>query len=423
MLTLFVVPSASGDLSSDGPTAATGAGSAPDTLTPPDGASQARGTDGGAAILELAEAMQPDPLTAGAAAPSPPAVQASPAAVAEGEAGAPATGEEEGEEGASQDENGTPAADGPAASALAQPDALAAAGTAPIIGTNDAVGWGSAAAATIHQGHITWNRVELSSKTNTLSGSINDGFKVLLVAGNTSDSTPLSQVAVAEWGARVTAELKANAASVTLAEAGNEMYLKGGVANPVQYAHLYMAAIEDLKAAGVHVPLLFNMTGDFPHGTWGSPTGWSQDSSGGGWLREAVKAVPALAKAILANGVAIHPYGEVGENHHDDYGVSAIAAEESVARTVLGSIPSFYVTEFGYSLSACGRDLGACSAKEQAAKMKSAYSVMLADPNIAGIWWYQSHDDSTGRFGFMTNANKPRPSFKTLSAIAVGAGQ
>ena len=381
-LTLFVVPSASGDLSSDGPSAwsaATETVSAPDLLGTP--------------------------------------------TVGEGQTDASGEGEDEGEEGASQGEGAAPAQTAAAAPAVAQPNALAAAGTAPIIGTNDAVGWGSAAASVIHQGHITWNRVELSSKSNTLAGSISGGFKVLLIVGNTNDSTPLSQTPVAEWGARVTAELKPNAGSVALAEAGNEMYLKGEVANPVQYARMYMAAIEDLKAAGVHVPLMFNMTGDFPHGTWAAPSGWSQDASGGGWLREAVNAVPGLAKAILANGVAIHPYGEVGENKHDDYGVGAIAAEEAVARTVLGAIPSFYVTEFGYSLSACGRDLGACSAKEQATKMQSAYSVMLADPHIAGIWWYQSHDDSTGHFGFMTNKNKPRPSFKTLSAIAAAAGQ
>ena len=289
--------------------------------------------------------------------------------------------------------------------------------TPPIVGTSDAVGWGNLAAQTIKQGHITWNRVDPSSPTNTMSSSLSAGFKVLLIAGNSSDSQPLSQIVPSQWGTRVTGELRANPGA-SIAEAGNEPYLKGGVAEPAQYARMYMAAIEDLKAAGIHTPLLFNMYGDYLRGT-----SWSLDASGGGWLRDALAAAPGLAKAILANGVAIHPYGEVGENRHDDYGLGAITAEEGVTRTLLGAIPAFYVTEFGYSLRDCGRDLGACSKREQAGKLEAAYSVMLADPHIAGIWWYQSHDDGTGRFGFMNRNNTARPAFKALSAIAAGTGQ
>ncbi len=289
--------------------------------------------------------------------------------------------------------------------------------TRPIIGTSDAVGWGNLAAQTIKQGHITWNRVDPASATNTMSSSLSNGFKVLLIVGNSSDSQPLSQIVPSQWGAKVTSELRASP-NAALAEAGNEPYLKGGITEPAQYAHMYMAAIEDLKAAGIHTPLLFNMYGDYLRGT-----SWSLDAGGGGWLHDALAAAPGLAKAILANGVAIHPYGEVGENRHDDYGLGAIAAEESVTRTLLGAIPAFYVTEFGYSLSDCGRDLGACSKREQAARLEAAYGVMLADPHVAGIWWYQSHDDRTGRFGYMNRNNITRPAFKALAAIAAGVGQ
>ncbi len=293
---------------------------------------------------------------------------------------------------------------------------------APIIGTNDGAGWGPEAARTIRAGHLTWDRVELGGAGSLLASSLSDGFKVLAIVNNINDQTPLSAVNPSEWGAQVAAELKASP-GVSIAEAGNESYLKGGVANPVQYGRMYLAAVEAMKAAGVHTRLLFNLIGDYPLGTWSAPKGWSTDAAGGGWLRTAVNGVPGLAGAILANGVSIHPYGAVGENSHDTYGVSAAAAEEAVTGAVLGAIPPFYVTEFGYTLKHCGASNGACSKRDQSNKLQSAYNVFLADPHIAGIWWYQSHDDSTGHFGLMTNKNKQRLSFKTLSAIAAAAGQ
>ncbi|MGO9761158.1 MAG: hypothetical protein ACLP1Q_07865 [Solirubrobacteraceae bacterium] len=292
----------------------------------------------------------------------------------------------------------------------------------PIIGTNDATGWGRNAARTILQGQITWNRVELGALNNTLSQSLSDGFKVLAIVNNTDDGTPLSALNASTWGAEVVAELEHDP-GISIAEASNEAYLKGGVAEPVQYGRMYLAAVQDMNAAGIDVPLLFNMTGDIPLGSWSDPSGWSEDASGGGWLRDAVNGVPGLAAAILANGISIHPYGAVGENDRDDFGVASAAADEAVAKAVLGSIPPFYVTEIGYDLSRCGAGLGACSKREQASRLQAAYSELLADPHVKGIWWYQSHDDGTGRFGFMNNNNKPRPSFTALSAIAVAAGQ
>jgi hypothetical protein len=291
-----------------------------------------------------------------------------------------------------------------------------------IIGTNDGAGWGTGAARTILAGHITWNRVEIGMSSNTLAESHSDGFHTLAIVGNVNDGTPLSQVEPNSWGATVVSQLQANP-GITIAEAGNEMYLKGNIANPVQYGRMYLAAINAMKAAGIHTPLLFNMLGDYHLGTWSSPTGYSEDAHGGGWLHDAVAGVPGLATAILANGLSTHPYGALGENREDTNGVSAVPAQESVAQTVLGAIPPIYITEFGYSLNNCGADDGACSQPEQAAKMRSAYTALLADPHVAGIWWYQSHDDSTGQFGFMNNDNTTRPSFQTLSTIATEQGQ
>jgi hypothetical protein len=300
--------------------------------------------------------------------------------------------------------------------------AFALAVTGAIIGTNDGSGWGPLAAAKIVAGHITWDRFSTKAWSQGVLTSQNYGFNVLGILNAVNDRTPLSQIEPNAWGQQAAAELAAHP-SMTLAEAGNESYLKGNVANPVQYGRMYMAAIKAIKARGFNVRLLFNMTGDYPRGTWSVPGSWSEDARGGGWLRDAVNGVPGLAAAILANGVSIHPYGAVGENKHDDYGVSAAAADEAVAGQVLGSIPRFYITEFGYSLSACGRDLGACTPKEQAEKARAAYNVLLSDPHVYGIWWYQSHDDSTGRFGYMSNLNMKRPAFAVLASFAKAEGQ
>ncbi|HEY4428185.1 MAG TPA: hypothetical protein VGN08_08295 [Solirubrobacteraceae bacterium] len=307
---------------------------------------------------------------------------------------------------------------------LAAPRPAAAPSThTAIIGTNDGVGWGTQAAQTMIAAHITWNRVDLASESNTLTTSLRDGFKVLAIVGNTDDSAPLSRVDPKRWGAEVVAQLK-GAYGISIAEAANEAYRKGDVADPVRYGRMYLSAVEGMAAAGIRTRLLFNMTGDYPHGSWSSPEGWSEDSRGGGWLRTAVAGVPGLAAAIRANGISTHPYGAVGQDDHDVWGVGSVAADEAVARSVLGSVPPIYVTEFGYDLNRCGDDLGACSNADQAAKLKAAYRVLLADPAVAGIWWYQSHDDgSIDSYGFMNDDNSPRPSFWALSGFAVAAGQ
>jgi hypothetical protein len=291
-----------------------------------------------------------------------------------------------------------------------------------IVGTNDGAGWGPAAAQTILAGHITWNRVEIGMGSNTLAQSLSDGFRVLAIVGNVNDGTPLSQIEPNAWAASIVSELQANP-GITIAEAGNEMYLKGNVANPLQYGRMYLAATTAMKAAGIHTPLLFNMLGDYHLGTWSTPTGYSNDASGGGWLHDAVTGVPGLANAILANGLSTHPYGALGENHNDTNGVGAVPAQETVAKNVLGAIPPIYITEFGYSLNNCGQNDGACSEAEQATKMRTAYQALLADPHVDGIWWYQSHDDSTGHFGYMNNDNTTRPAYTTLTQIATEQGQ
>jgi hypothetical protein len=291
-----------------------------------------------------------------------------------------------------------------------------------IIGTNDAAGWGPTFAHTLLAGHITWNRVEIGSPNNPISLSQQYGFRSIAIVGNTPDGTPLSSYSPTQWAQTVVTQL-AEHPEIALAEAGNEMYYKHGTADPVQYGRMYLAAVNAVKAAGIHTPLLFNMFGDYAVTSPNGSTSWSQDAHNGGWLRDAVNGVPGLASAISANGLSTHPYGAVGEDQADDAGVKSVAGQEAVARTVLGTTPPFYITEFGYDLAACGAPRGACSLQEQASKMQAAYNVFLADPSVAGIWWYQAHDDSTGQFGFINEGNTTRPAFGVISAFAVEQGQ
>jgi hypothetical protein len=293
-----------------------------------------------------------------------------------------------------------------------------------IVGTNDAIGWGPEASARIFAAHITWDRVEVGGQY-TVAQSVHAGFKVLAIVGNTPDGDNLSGIDPTKWGEEVLNQVRGNP-SMSIAEAGNEMYLKGGLADPVQYGKMYLAAVNYLREAGIHMRLLFNMWGDYerPAGSETSATGgWSRDASGGGWLRDAVNGVPGLGKAILANGVSTHPYGRPGENYLDSQGVGAVAAQEAVAQQVLGEVPSFYVTEYGIDLRHCGQFDGACSEQDQAIEMHRAYETFLEDPHVSGIWWYQVRDESIGAFGYLNENNTSRPAFAVLSAAAISQGQ
>jgi hypothetical protein len=289
-----------------------------------------------------------------------------------------------------------------------------------IIGTNDASGWGLQPALRIRAAHILWDRVAISHSgyTKLLGRSLRDHFHVLGIVGNVDDQAALSTVEPQRYGESVVRQLRANP-GIGIAEAGNEMYLKAHRPEPVQYGRLYLAAVTAMRAAGIRTSLLFNMEGDYRRPDSGE---WSLDLTGGGWLGDAVRGVPGLAAAILANGVSVHPYGELFANRHDTAGVRAVAADESVLRRDLGAIPPIYITEFGFNLAACGSSEGACSPNDQASKLKAAYAQFLSDPHVAGIWWYQSHQDSTGDWGYMNSDNSVRPSFAALARIAARQG-
>jgi hypothetical protein len=307
----------------------------------------------------------------------------------------------------------------------------------PIIGLGAATGWGSTAAATVHAGHVDWDRIDMGTATTAdshVTGAIGAGFDVLGVVGNVADGTPLSSVTTSTWASNVVTQMQSNP-GLAMAEAGNEMYFKGGVANPVKYGQMYLAAVNALSTAGIHTKLLFNMWGDYFCGTTGviscPSNGWSQDSQGRGWLADAVNGVPGLAAAIAANGVSTHPYGAIGQNNADESGTAAVAAQESAAQAALGTIPPFYVTEMGFDLDLCGNDSGACSQADQATKLGQAMAVFLGDDHVEGVWWFQAWDYGSGNaWGILdtpvqagNGAGAARPAFTTLSNLAVQYGQ
>jgi hypothetical protein len=307
----------------------------------------------------------------------------------------------------------------------------------PIIGLDAATGWGPTAAATVHAGHVDWDRIDMGTATtanSSVSSAISEGFSVLGIVGNVADGTPLSSVTTTTWANNVVTQMQSNP-GLAMAEAGNEMYYKGGVANPVKYGQMYLAAVNALSAAGIHTKLLFDMFGDYYCGTTGviscPSNGWSQDSQGRGWLADAVNGVPGLAAAIAANGLSTHPYGAVGQNSADSAGTAAVAAQESAAQAALGTIPPFYITEMGYNLDLCGDDAGACSQSDQATKLGQAMAVFLGDDHVEGVWWFQAWDYGSGNaWGILDTPDQAgaaggaaRPAFTTLSNLAVQYGQ
>ena len=95
-----------------------------------------------------------------------------------------------------------------------------------------------------------------------------------------------------------------------------------------------------------------------------------------------------------------------------------------MANTVLGSIPPFYVTEIGYALSLLWQPPTArAHATNRRASCRPPTKCSSPTRTSQGIWWYQSHDDSTGDYGFMTKKNRLRPAFRVLSAIGQAVGQ
>ena len=299
-----------------------------------------------------------------------------------------------------------------------------------IIGLNNASKMGASVAKTITNGGVKWTRIEDGADpVDTVANADAEGLKTDIIVGNDSNSTPLDQINLASWVSETVAEVsdRASDPNVGLYEVMNEPVAKGNgnEGDPVTYGKMYLALYNTLIADNIHVKLLFADTGDYKKACTNGCSGgytWSQDANGGGWMRDAVNANPGLAQAILANGVTTHVYGDGSptENDADDTGIAAVAAEENVAKTVLGAIPDFYITETGFSIGA-----GSPSVPDQATQaslLNAQYTAYLADPHIKGIWVYTIDDDGSGNFGVFNSDGSPRPAFTEVMVPVASSG-
>jgi hypothetical protein len=175
----------------------------------------------------------------------------------------------------------------------------------PLIGTNGGAGWGPAPAATLLQAGIAWDRIAYDYPSNgpeqySVSTSAGYGFQALLILGNTDDNTLLSTFSPSDYGSKCVQVIQQFKNQISLYEIGNEMFLKGGKADPVSYANLVMALYDAYDAAGLSGHrLLINAYGDYQlaNGQWSS-----LDSTPiAGWLGVMAKTQPRLlARCVRA---------------------------------------------------------------------------------------------------------------------------
>jgi hypothetical protein len=314
----------------------------------------------------------------------------------------------------------TLAAGSPAAAAGATRDA------GPIIGVNDGSGWGAGDSARLHELGLYSERVEAGSHL-TIGESVAEGWREdVVTVGNVADEESLYEVNVPAWTKTALAQVEQSAAyGVRLMEVGNEMYWKGPRCagcgwhvEPRKYAAMFMSLARAVD--GAHVPnvtLLFDSYGDFEEYE-GAPR--SQIWSGGGWIGEAVEAEPELRTAV--GGFAAHPYGEPGENRENDGGPVATEVQHEQAVALGFRHTGFYATEVGVSVEG---QADPSSLAEQAEKLGAISAELISFGFVKGIWYYQTHDDGTGKWGLIEQqtGQSPfvgRPSLHVVSEFALG---
>jgi hypothetical protein len=297
----------------------------------------------------------------------------------------------------------------------AEPPSGTGEGSGVIIGVNNISGWGPEQGAKMLATGITSERLEYGDFT-TIQQSLTNGFRNdTVIVGNTPDGSRLSTINTSSWVSSTLAAVKEEAANgVTLLEVGNEMYLKGGQAEPVKYAEMYMALADAVDAANVKgVKLLFNSFGDYQR-TDGT---FSNVPEGGGWLADALRAQPRLKTRVDA--FSAHPYGLARENNENtnDWGPGALEAEHRQAVELGFSHTDYYATEFGVQLDA-GGVTGSNSEAEQAERIKAVFEELIATGYVKGIWYYGPHDNETGKWGLVTDPWTPRKSLAVVASFA-----
>jgi|GEM_PF-2529201 len=292
-----------------------------------------------------------------------------------------------------------------------------------IIGVNDGSGWGPADAKRFVELGLNSERIGVPESgpagwlTEYLKTSEGNGFRDdTVIVGNTPDQEPLANVNIPEWTATTVREVKeASENGATLLEVGNEMYLKGGQAEPARYAEMFVSLANAVKSAGVTgAKLLFNSFGDYS-----KPGGeWSQMDSGNGWLHDALAAQPALKEDV--GGFSDHPYGKAHEATPEHDGPAGMEEQHAFAVKLGFLNTDYYLTEYGVEETS--------TPAAQAAAIKASYEEFTSDSYVKGIWYYQTHDDSTGKWGLIepqetgSSPFVPRPSLEVVSDFALEFG-
>lgn len=289
-----------------------------------------------------------------------------------------------------------------------------------IIGTNDGSGWGPIPAKQIISAGIKSERLEgtskfAESKTNEFSNNT-------VIVGNISNESTLGSVNISSWVSSTLSECHAAQESgAIICEVINEPHLKGGktisgkwVPGPVEptvYAKMYSALHKAKVSAGLTIPLGFYTAGDWYNSTTRT---WEQDASFKGWDEAAIAAVPSLKEEI--DCIVSHPYGKAHTTGSGDTGPGGLEDQLKLL-TELGVINAnkLYITEYGEITTGTG----ASELATQASAVEAAYVEFLAMSQTKGIWYYQSHDDSNGKFGLIDNSTRnTRPVFNVVASFA-----
>jgi hypothetical protein len=281
-----------------------------------------------------------------------------------------------------------------------------------IIGLVGGSGWGPVLAKKVIAAGFVSERLEAGSPWTTLKESYENGFRNdQVIVGNTPDETKLSEINIASWVATALGEVKeADSYGYTLLEVGNEMYSKGGQAEPVKYAKMYTALSEAVEHAGIDgVTLIFDSFGDYK-----TTSGEESNLAGGrGWLGDALKAEPVLKG--LVGAFSSHPYGVPGVKYYGhDWGIEGLESQRAAAVSLGFAHTDYYATEYGEEDHLPQNEADAAL---QAERIKWAYNEMLTQPYIKGIWYYQLHDDGTGKWGLVSAPWKPRPAMAVLAGF------
>jgi hypothetical protein len=290
-----------------------------------------------------------------------------------------------------------------------------------IIGVNDGTGWGEPDSLKFREFGFASERLNANPGHTTIAESVSLGWKNdIVIVGNTNDEEELSKVNITKWTEETLAQVKEQAAhGVTLMEVGNEMFLKGPRCGgcyqqkePVRYAEMFISLSKAVETAGISgVKLLFDSYGDYEESEGGP---WSQVCCGGGWLATAAAAKPELLKRVA--GFTMHPYGEVGENKENDWGPVALKVEHEQAVSLGFEHTDYYATEFGVQLNAEG-PTGSTSLANQAEKIKAVLTELIGYGYVKGIWYYQTHDDGTGKWGLIEPQESGSSPFVTRPAL------